>query len=231
MPKIFTMRRDYIYPSLSINELAQNPIDQFEKWFNHANQKYRRKFISRLLVKMLGIEEIHTLDVNAMVLSTTDINHKSSTRVVLLKEFSENGLTFFGNYNSHKFLDLKNNPWASLLFYWPALMRQVRFVGKCKKNSAKESDDYFKTRPYESQISAWASDQSSPIKNREELLQKVAFYKKKFAKDQVKRPKFWGGYRLEPNQVEFWQGREDRLHDRFIYNLQSQGWEITRLAP
>lgn len=230
------MRRDYIYPPLNLADLATSPIEQFDKWFIEATQISRRNFFSRLIVNILGISEIHTTDVNAMILSTVDENRQPSSRVVLLKEFSEKGLVFFGNYQSRKFLELEKNPLASLLFFWQRQMRQVRFEGVCEKITPAQSDEYFNSRPYDSKIGAWASAQSFPINSREDLEKKVTYYKQQFPqKDQVPRPEFWGGYRLLPHQIEFWQGREDRLHDRFVYlqtqNLQNHKWQIKRLCP
>lgn len=196
--------------SLTEKEADKNPFKQFDVWFKDTAQQPLP---------------------NAMVLSTV---HKGvpSARTVLLKDFDNRGFTFFTNYGSRKARELQENPNASLLFHWPLLERQVRIVGKVMKVSRAESAAYFKTRPRESQLGAWASDQSSAIKSRTELEEKMAVLKKKYESKPIPLPPHWGGYRVVPTEFEFWQGREGRLHDRLVYTKNKKGkWTLVRLAP
>jgi len=166
-----------------------------------------------------------------MTLATADKNAQPSARIVLLKSFDEQGFVFYTNYDSRKGQDLAENAGACLLFYWSPLWRQVRIEGAVEKVSEAESDEYFHSRPLGSKLGAWASDQSQPVESREQLEKQFEEFNSKFA-DNVPRPVHWGGYRRRPDVIEFWQGRENRLHDRLQYTLQKDGgWLIERLAP
>lgn len=168
----------------------------------------------------------------AMFLATAAKNAAPAGRVVLMKSFDEKGFIFFTNYESRKGRDLSENPAASLTFYWGKLNRQVRVVGKVVKVSAEESDEYFKTRPYESCLGAWASRQDEVIESREFLLEKLEQLKNKYPDSKsVPRPEYWGGYRVVPSRIEFWQGRDNRIHDRVEYLLEGKKWKRQRLSP
>lgn len=210
MTDLADIRRDYESDGLSKARMAADPFDQFGAWMNDA---------------ILS----DTLDPNAMTLSTVGDN-KPSARVVLLKGFDANGFVFFTNYESKKGRDLAANPNASLNFFWPELHRQIAILGVVEKISREESEKYFKSRPIESQIGAWASAQSSVIASREVLETRFDEFHEKFGGD-VPLPPFWGGYRLKPDKFEFWQGRENRLHDRIIYTRDGDAWRISRLSP
>jgi len=206
------LRRDYARESLSRSSVAHNPFVQFSKWMDEAlNSKI--------------------IDANAMILSTVDAECRPSSRVVLLKGFDEDGFTFFTNYESKKGRDLAANPKAVLHFFWPELERQVNIRGAAEKVSSAESEAYFKSRPVESRIGAWASSQSTVIESRKELETRVQELQARYAEADVPLPPFWGGYRLTPDRFEFWQGRPSRLHDRICYEPADSGWSITRLAP
>ena len=166
-----------------------------------------------------------------MTLATADKDGRPCARIVLLKSFDENGFVFFTNYNSRKGNELTDNARACLLFYWTPLWRQVRIEGAVEKVSPAESDEYFHSRPLGSRIGAWASDQSRAIANRSELEKRFEEFGSRFS-DNVPRPEHWGGYRVKPEVIEFWQGRENRLHDRLVYTRETGGsWHIERLAP
>jgi pyridoxamine 5'-phosphate oxidase len=205
-------RKEYCKSSLDRKDLTDNPFDQFEKWFGEARQS--------------TIEEP-----NAMVLSTINFQNRPSSRIVLLKDFTTNGFSFFTNYNSKKGNHLSQNPYASLLFPWHQLERQIRIEGKVVKISSNESDAYFNTRPEASKLGAWASPQSEEIDTRESLDLKYKEITYKFRNIPIPRPQHWGGYILVPDLFEFWQGRKNRLHDRFEYLLENGNWKIRRLAP
>lgn len=191
-----------------------SPFRQFQTWSDE--------------VRAQGVAE---QDVISMTLATAAKDGQPSARVVLLKSFDEHGFVFYTNYQSRKGLDLAENPRASLLFYWSQLWRQVRIDGVVEKISATESEEYFQSRPLGSKIGAWASNQSEVVPNRETLESRFAELEKRFG-EQVPRPEHWGGYRLRPNSIEFWQGRDNRLHDRLRYRLQEDGrWLIERLGP
>jgi pyridoxamine 5'-phosphate oxidase len=191
-----------------------NPIRQFERWFADVNA--------------LGISP---QDAVSMALATTNAEGQPSARTVLLKSFDERGFVFYTNYDSRKARDLAENPRACLLFYWSPLWRQVRIEGTIEKVFEAESDQYFHSRPLGSKIGAWASDQSQRVENRAQLEKRFEEFGWKFG-DNVPRPPHWGGYRLRPKEIEFWQGRENRLHDRLRYRLQKdRSWLIERLAP
>lgn len=199
--------------TLDEKTIDPDPIKQFSRWFDEA-------------------QLAHRLLPNAMVLSTSDNGGKPSGRVVLLKEFNERGFVFYSNYTSRKGKELRPEAPASLTFYWPEIVRQVRIEGIVEKISAEESDLYFQTRPRKSQLGACASPQSEVVGSREDLDQKFRDLEKQYRNKPVPRPPHWGGYRLKPAKIEFWQGRIARLHDRVLYEKTTAGnWEIKRLAP
>lgn len=193
-------------------DLHTDPIHQFGRWFHDA------------------IEAKAALP-EAVTLATADRDGRPSARVVLLKDFDEHGFVFFTNYESRKARDLEANPRAALCFWWPALERQVRIEGSVTRVEEKESDAYFSTRPRGSQIGAWASEQSSVIESRRLLEERAADLSARWIESSVPRPPHWGGFRLLPESVEFWQNRDDRLHDRFRYVRAGARWKIERLAP
>jgi pyridoxamine 5'-phosphate oxidase len=206
------IRRDYSLKALSKKSVKKDPYDQFALWMNEA--------LNSIII-----------DPNAMTIATVGEDGKPSIRIVLLKQFDHSGFVFYTNYQSKKGTDLGNNPNAVLHFFWRELERQVIIWGKAEKLSAEESAKYFKTRPLESQLSAWASSQSNIIPNREYLEQRFQDLKKEFDKTEVPLPPFWGGFRVVPDKFEYWQGRENRLHDRICYRRTTESWEIVRLAP
>lgn len=207
---ISDIRRDYGSLSLTEDNILSSPFELFELWFSQVLQ-------------------VETYDPTAMVLSTVDKKNRPDSRVVLLKGIEKDEFVFFSNYRSTKGLELAHNPYAALNFYWPQMARQVRIHGKVKILSAKRSDEYFNTRPYKSQLSAIISPQSQMIDSREELEDEL----QQLEDQQVipSRPDYWGGYSLKPAQFEFWQGRDNRLHDRFSFTYQKTKWIYTRLAP
>ena len=191
----------------------ENPIDLFREWFNEAKKS-----------------EIN--DPNALSLATADKNGLPSVRVVLLKDFSQTGFIFYTNLNSPKSNNLKNNPKASMCFHWKSLQRQIIISGSVTQVNDKEADDYFKSRPYESKIGAWASNQSQAMNKREDFLKKIDEFKKKFKdKDNVPRPKHWSGWCLNPSSFEFWLGDKYRIHERLKYNKVSNNWKKEILYP
>ena len=206
-------RYEHIGKGLRRSDLNPDPIKQFANWFTTAIET--------------GI-----CDVNAMSLATAGQDAKPSVRIVLLKSFDEDGFVFFTNYESEKGKQLEANPYAALGFYWIELDRQIRISGKVDKTSRKESQTYFHSRPVGSQLSAWASRQSAVLDGRRVLDARMEEMNERFADKRVPLPPHWGGYRLKPDNMEFWQGRSNRLHDRFRYTRQSDGsWLIERLAP
>lgn len=209
---IANLRTDYNLDSLSEKDVASDPIQQFSLWFKQALQT-------------------SPLDANVMSLATVNAAGRPSSRIVLIKEFDPRGFTWFTNYDSSKGQDLLANPQAALLFFWGALERQVRIEGRIEKISDAENDSYFHSRPLGSRHSARASQQSAPIANRELLEQRLIEVEQEFPENPP-RPPHWGGYRLVPDRLEFWQGRSSRLHDRIVYTLQTDGsWAISRLQP
>ncbi|HTB99805.1 MAG TPA: pyridoxamine 5'-phosphate oxidase [Ferruginibacter sp.] len=213
MNSIADIRKDYKLKTLSELEIEASPIAQFSKWWHEAIDS--------------RIEEV-----NAMTLATSTTQGKPSARIVLLKGYNDHGFNFFTNYESHKGEELAINPQASLVFFWKELERQVRIEGIAEKLDTKDNDAYFLSRPTGSQIGAWASPQSQVIKQREEIEKNVKKYELEFANININRPAYWGGYRVKPQLIEFWQGRPNRLHDRIQYSLEATGkWKIERLAP
>lgn len=210
--KIAHLRRDYTLNGLAEEDVLISPIEQFKKWFSEA----------------LASEVIEP---NAMLLSTINKEGYPQGRIVLLKEVEETGFTFYTNYDSHKGSDLAAHPFAALTFWWAELERQVRITGSVEKVSNKESDVYFSIRPRGSQLGAWVSAQSEVIENRDILTQKLENLVFQFADQPIPRPPHWGGYRVIPHQIEFWQGRPSRLHDRIRYRLENEVWKIERLSP
>lgn len=207
------MRRNYAARSLDLPDLDANPFAQFDNWMREAI-------------------ETQVIEPNAMTLATADVSGRPAVRTVLLKGFDERGFVFYSNYESAKARDLAANSKVALLFPWLALERQVSAMGSAQKISAAESLKYFLSRPRESQIGAWASRQSEVISTRALLETKFAEMKARFANGGIPLPDQWGGYRVTPQSFEFWQGRPNRLHDRFKYTLQGDGsWAIARLMP
>lgn len=204
-------RKDYQHDSLNEVDLSPDPIEQFQSWY----QDY---------------QSVTEADPNAMILSTADDQGRVSARVLLLKGIEAGSFEFYTNYQSQKGAQLAQNPMASLTFYWPELERQVRVEGEVIKMDEAESLAYFQSRPYGSQIGAWVSPQSREIPDRSYLEEKEEEVRARFP-DQVEKPEHWGGYRLQPDMIEFWQGRPNRLHDRFEYRKAETGWQVVRLAP
>jgi pyridoxamine 5'-phosphate oxidase len=210
---IADIRKDYRLRTLSENEVANDPIGQFEKWWQEAVHS--------------DIDEV-----NAMTLATATADGMPDARIVLLKGFDQKGFTFFTNYDSSKGQQLLENPRATLVFFWKELERQVRISGLVSQTSPAISDEYFNSRPEGSRLGAWASPQSEAIESREWLEENERKFEAEFSGKPITRPPHWGGYRLQPVRVEFWQGRPSRLHDRICYSLLPSGqWKIQRLAP
>ncbi len=205
-------RKEYTRTGLTRKDLNESPFLQFETWFKQA-QASQHPYA------------------NAMSLATAGSDGMPQVRTVLLKLFDEQGFVFFTNYSSDKAKQLSENPQASLLFHWLELERQVRVSGKVERISAAESMKYFASRPRGSQLGAWCSDQSQIITSRSLLEAQWQKMKQKFSDGEIPLPDFWGGYRIIPTRIEFWQGRSNRLHDRFEYRCLDDGWDINRLAP
>jgi pyridoxamine 5'-phosphate oxidase len=206
------LRREYCLDSLSESDMDADPIRQFAKWFGQATAA--------------GIP-----DPNAMTLATADASGAPSARIVLLKSFDDRGFTFFTNYASRKGRDLDANPRAALCFHWQLLERQVRIEGTVEKVDRKMSEEYFHSRPREAQIGAWISRQSDVLPSRSELDRLGEELRKRFGDGPIPLPDFWGGYRVVPSRVEFWQGRLSRLHDRLQYVKAADRWQLRRLSP
>lgn len=208
-----SFREEYLKETLHRKDLDANPVAQFQKWFQQAMES--------------GIAEP-----NAMSLATADAHGRPSLRTVLLKYFSEEGFVFFTNYGSHKAHDIADNPQVCMMLPWLTLERQIIVYGKAEKISRTESIKYFLSRPKSSQLGAWVSQQSSVVSGRKLLEMKLMELKNKFSAGEIPIPSFWGGYRIVPEQIEFWQGGPGRVHDRFMYTRQADGtWSIERLQP
>lgn len=206
------LRREYTQAGLTRESLEANPLQQFDRWFTQAVQG-------------------QVLEPNAMQIATVDIKGKPTLRTVLLKSYDDKGFVFYTNYNSQKAQQIAANPQVALLIFWKELERQVEITGRAEKVSTLESLRYFTSRPRGSQLGAWVSVQSSIITSRNLLEMKLEEIKRKFNEGAIPLPDFWGGYRVIPETIEFWQGRSNRLHDRFEYRRTAQGWDIVRLSP
>jgi pyridoxamine 5'-phosphate oxidase len=210
--KLHSIRTEYKYAELTKSSIDKNPLKQFEHWLNDAlNAK--------------------VTEPTAMTVATVGNDVFPDSRIVLLKDFNENGMTFFTNYNSNKGMSIEKNPAVGLHFFWPELERQIRISGFAIKTSDEVSDHYFYSRPVLSQIAAVISNQSSKIPSREFLLERFESFKNNSSGEIIKRPKNWGGFLVTPVKFEFWQGRESRLHDRILYEKENNNWLISRLAP
>lgn len=212
--RLFDLRKNYTQAGLGKEEAHESPVTQFRLWLDQAIQA--------------GITEP-----NAMILATNGLDGMTSARTVLLKEFDDRGFVFYTNYNSKKGMQLASNPKAALIFLWADIERQIRIEGITEKIAPHESDEYFASRPRESQLGAWASNQSTMVNSREELNQRYNQLIKEYDGKTIPRPPHWGGYRVTPNLIEFWQGRTGRMHDRIVYTLdgQTRNWKKSRLAP
>ncbi len=210
---IASIRRDYSLQTLDESGVAENPFDQFAIWWKEAVSS--------------EIDEV-----NAMTLATVGDDGMPAARIVLLKGYDANGFVFFTNYESKKGKDLLKHPAAALVFFWKELERQIRISGMVEKVSAVESDTYFQSRPEGSKLGAWASPQSKVISSRKVIESQLESYQQSYHQQPIPRPPYWGGYRVVPHTIEFWQGRSSRLHDRIQYKKDTPGnWIITRLAP
>jgi pyridoxamine 5'-phosphate oxidase len=206
------LRREYRQQPLRRRDLNPDPLVQFDHWFQQA-------------------EQTELMDANAMSVSTVDSQGQPSVRMVLLKYYGQAGFVFYTNLGSRKASEIATNPQVALLFYWPELHRQVKILGRAERTSVSDDTRYFLSRPRDSQLGAWVSRQSSVVSARSLLENKYAEMKQRFANGEVPLPSFWGGYRVSPASIEFWQGRESRLHDRFRYTRADLAWEVNRLAP
>ncbi len=214
MDHIARLREEYTRAGLEESDTDPNPIEQFRTWFDEALAT-----------------NLH--EPNAMTLATSTPGGRPSARVVLLKGFDERGFVFYTNYGGRKARELEKNPRCALVFYWGELERQVRVEGRAGRVPEGESDAYYRSRPRGSRLGAWASAQSQPVGDREALEGRLRGLEAEYEGREVPRPPFWGGYRVEPEAIEFWQGRENRLHDRLLYRRQSSGggWSMVRLQP
>lgn len=201
---------DFTSTSKDLLDAGKHPMDLFEKWFTEAGKTEREP--------------------NAFVLTTATPNGRSSARILYLKEMIDGKFIFYTNYESQKGKEIEGNPMVSMLFFWVQASRQIRITGKCTKVDTSLSDAYFESRPRGSKIGAWASEQSRPLSSREELENRIADLEKRFP-NEVPRPTFWGGYQIEAEQIEFWQGKPSRLHDRLVYTKSQDNWNIQRINP
>ncbi len=210
--EIARLRKEYALSSLNEDDVAASPIIQFEKWWEDASKS-------------------EILEYNAMTIASTGQDGMPEARTVLLKAFDEKGFVFFTNYNSAKSQQLDFNANCCLLFFWKELERQVRINGTAERISMKESIDYFDSRPDGSKIGAWASPQSMVVAGKAWLKETFEYYAERFKHGQIPKPPHWGGYRVKPTKIEFWQGRPSRMHDRILYTPEGEGWKRERLAP
>ncbi|MBK7183493.1 MAG: pyridoxamine 5'-phosphate oxidase [Bacteroidetes bacterium] len=209
---INTLRHDFSKQTLDESDVNKSPFLQFEKWFKEA-------------------VDAHVNEPNAMTVATASTSGMPAARILLLRNFNENGFVFYSNYVSRKGEEIAANPQCALLFFWPELERQVRIEGVLEKQTDEESDIYFNTRPRTSKLGAWTSPQSKVVANRKALDDAYEEMSKQYPTDNVPRPPHWGGYVLKPSSIEFWQGRPSRMHDRILYTLADSNWKIERLAP
>lgn len=209
---INSLRHDFSKQTLDERDVNVDAVLQFEKWFKEA-------------------VDAHVNEPNAMTVTTATKDGKPSARILLLRNFNEDGFVFYTNYTSRKGVEILDNPNCALLFFWPELERQVRIEGVLQKQTAEESDLYFKTRPRGSKLGAWTSEQSKVIASREVLDKEYSTLSVKYPGEDIPRPPNWGGFLLKPVSIEFWQGRPSRLHDRILYTKENNNWKIERLAP
>ena len=212
MVNLNDMRKQYNITELNLDDLLESPTDMFRTWFEK-------------------IENSDSNETNAMTLATASKKGEPTSRIVLLKDYDEKGFVFYTNYDSEKGNQIEQNPYGSLTFYWNELERQVRIRGKIRRISREKSKIYFKSRPRLSQISVLASNQSNILENRMVLEKRFSDLEKKYENKEIPCPEYWGGYRLEHRKIEFWQGRRDRLHDRFVYIKHGTTWQTERLSP
>jgi pyridoxamine 5'-phosphate oxidase len=206
------LRKEYTSAGLVEDDVDPDPIVQFHNWFEKVIEA-----------------DLH--EPNAMTFATASREGGPSARIVLLKGYDERGFVFYTNYEGRKARELEANPLCALLFYWGELERQVRVEGRASRIPGEESDAYFSSRPRGSRLGAWASEQSQPVEDRNVLEERVRALEAEYEGREIPRPPFWGGYRVEPEIVEFWQGRENRLHDRIVYRRTGEGWKMERLQP
>ncbi len=212
MKELADFRREYSADALSETDMPQNPMDLFIRWMEKTIKS-------------------EICEPNAMVVATATPEGRPSARVVLLKEANANGFVFYTNYLSRKGRELMTNPFASVVFDWHQIERQIRIEGRVERLSPEDSDSYFNSRPEASKLGAWTSPQSKIIKNRDELNELQTEVEKRFSENPIPRPDFWGGFLIRPTTMEFWQGRPSRLHDRLVYHKTEEGWTLHRLAP
>ena len=212
MVNLNDIRKQYNVAELNRSDLLESPTDMFRDWFEK-------------------VENLDNIEVNAMTLATSSKKGKPSSRIVLLKGYDEKGFVFYTNYNSKKGNEIEQNPYGSLTFHWNQLERQIRIRGKIRKISRAQSEKYFNSRPRLSQVSVLASKQSDVLRNRTELEERFIEIETKYEGKEIPCPDYWGGYCLEHRKVEFWQGRRDRMHDRFVYTKHGTTWQTDRLSP
>jgi pyridoxamine 5'-phosphate oxidase len=210
--EVAALRKEYTRAGLKEADMDPDPVAQFRVWFEKAIDA-----------------DLH--EPNAMILATATTDGRPSARTVLLKGYDERGFVFYTNYEGRKADEIEVNPMCALLFYWGELERQIRIEGRASRLSSEESDAYFAGRPRGSRLGAWASEQSRPVEDRSILEERVRALEAEYEGREIPRPPFWGGYRVEPDTIEFWQGRESRLHDRLVYRRSGGRWKIVRLQP